>query len=102
MSLKEICMRRVLTFALVVAAVSCAPSINLEQEKTALMAIDAEWSKTPSDVDKFVSYFAPDATMAMAGAPGMKPAAIKDAFGAMSKAPGYSLTWQATRADVAA
>ena len=96
-------MRRVLTFVVVaVAAASCAQTVDVEKEKAAVMAADADWAKTTTDADKFASYFAPDATMALAGAPGMKPAAVKEAFGAMTKAPGFSLTWQATRADVAA
>jgi ketosteroid isomerase-like protein len=96
-------MRKVITFVVVaVVAASCAQTVDVAKEKAALMAVDADWSKTSADVDKFTSYLAPDATMAMAGGPAMKPADVKTAFGAMTKAPGYSLTWQATRADVAA
>lgn len=96
-------MRRVLSFAVVaLLAASCAQTVDVEKEKTALMAVDADWSKTTGDADKFVSFLAPDATMALTGAPGMKPADVKTAFAAMTKAPGYSLTWTATRADVAA
>ena len=58
--------------ALVVVAVfaaSCTQTANVEQEKTALMAADAEWLKNAKDIDRFVTYFTPDATMAMAGMP---------------------------------
>ena len=96
-------MRRFLPLVVVgVLSTSCAQTVDVEKEKTALMAADAEWAKTTTDADKFASYFAPDATLALSGAPGMKPAAAKEAFAGMTKAPGFSLTWQATRADVAA
>lgn len=96
-------MRKILTFAVVaVVAVSCTKTVDVEKEKSALMTVDADWAKTTGDADKFVSFLAPDATMALTGAPGMKPAEVKTAFAAMTKAPGYSLTWTATRADVAA
>lgn len=97
-------MRRFITLVVVtVAAASCAPTVNVEQEKAALMAIDAEWLTAAKDVDKFVSYFAPEGTMSMAGMPAMVgPQAIKNNMGPMMKAPGFDITWKATRADVAA
>jgi ketosteroid isomerase-like protein len=96
-------MRKFLSLVVVgVLSTSCAQTVDVEKEKTALMAADAEWAKTTGDADKFTSYFAPDGTMAMTGAPGMKPDAIKTSFTAMTKAPGFSLTWTAKRADVAA
>lgn len=97
-------MRRLIT--LVVAAVvaaSCAQTVNIEQEKAALMAADAEWSKTTTDAAKFAAAFTPDGTLSLAGAPAMKgPQTIKTAMEPMIKSPGFSLTWQATRAEVSA
>ena len=100
-------MRRLTTLVVVavvaVAAASCAATVNVEQEKAALMAADAAWLTTAKDIDKFVTYFTPDATMGMAGMPAMKgPQAIKDNMGPMMKAPGFDITWKATRAEVAA
>jgi len=98
-------MRRLLTLVIVaaVAVASCARTVNVEQEKAALMAVDAEWAKAANNVDTFVGFLAPDATLALAGGPGMKgEKAVRDAFGPMMKSPGFSLTWQATRAEVAA
>lgn len=96
-------MRKLLTLVVVLVAAGCAPSVNLDQEKAALMAADADWAKAATTMDGFVSFLAPDATIAMAGGPAMKGAAvIRGAFEPMMKAPGFSLTWQATRADVAA
>jgi ketosteroid isomerase-like protein len=97
-------MRRLITIAAVaVVAVSCARTVNIEQEKAALMAVDADWAKAAGNVDGFVSFLAPDATIALAGAPAMKGAdTIRGAFTPMMKTPGFSLTWQAARADVSA
>ena len=63
-------MRRLLTLVVVaIVASSCAQTVNVDQEKAALMTADAEWSKVAKDIDKFVAYFTPDATMSMAGMP---------------------------------
>jgi len=86
-----------------VLAASCAQTVNVEQEKTALMAADAAWLKDAKDIDRFVSYFTPDATMSMAGMPAMKgPQAVKANLGEMMKAPGFDISWKATDAVVAA
>ena len=97
-------MRRLSTLAVaVVVAASCAQTVNVEQEKAALMAADAEWSKTTTDAAKFAAAFTPDGTLSLAGAPAMKgPDTIKAAMEPMIKSPGFSLTWQATRAEVSA
>jgi ketosteroid isomerase-like protein/quercetin dioxygenase-like cupin family protein len=97
-------MRRLplLVVAIVVAA-SCARTVNVEQEKAALMARDAEWATSTTSADTFASFVAPDGTIAVSGAPGIKgPEAIRAAFEPMMKATGFGLTWQATRADVSA
>lgn len=97
-------MRRV--FALVVVALvvpSCAQTVNVEQEKTALMARDADWAKTGADPAKFVSFMAPDATFAMGGMPQLTGGqAIQAALTPLSKAPGFSITWTPATADVSA
>ena len=96
-------MHRLATFVVALLAASCAQTVNVEQEKTALMAVDADWAKSVGDMDKFSSFLAPDATFTMSGAPavhGDKP--IREALTGLSKAPGFKLTWKATRADVSA
>ena len=95
-------MRRIFPLLAVAFVVSsCAQTVNVEQEKAALMARDAEWSRTLPDMDKFASYLADDATFAMAGAPvlaGRK--SIADGLAPMAKAPGFKVSWAATSADV--
>ena len=95
-------MRRIFPLLAVAFVVSsCAQTVNVEQEKAALMARDAEWSRTLPDMDKFASYLADDATFAMAGAPvlaGRK--SIADGLAPMAMAPGFKVSWAATSADV--
>lgn len=94
-------MHRLIPFVVAVVVASCARAVNVEQEKAALLAVDADWSKTVNDVDKFASYLAPDVSFGMAGMPEVKGhQAVKEMVAGMSKAPGFKLSWNATRADV--
>jgi ketosteroid isomerase-like protein/quercetin dioxygenase-like cupin family protein len=91
---------------LVVAALvvsSCAPSVDVAKERDALMAADRAWSQTTKDVDKFASYYAPDANMYAPNMPLVSGAAkIRETFAEMAKAPGFSLHWTASKAEVSA
>jgi ketosteroid isomerase-like protein len=81
----------------------CGKSVNVEQERTALLALDREWSQTTTDLNKFVSYYAADASLYPQGMPvATGPDAIREALTKMSSAPGFSLHWDATKADVSA
>lgn len=95
-------MRRILPLLAVTFIVaSCAQTGNVEQEKAALMARDAEWSRTLPDLDKWASYFTEDATFAVAGAPARKGRkAIVDGLGPLAKAPGFKASWTPVTADV--
>ncbi len=95
--------RRMCLVGLAVLMGACAPSANVEQERTALMQRDRDWSQTTKNVDKFMSFFAADAAMYGTGMPIVSGAdAIRQAFMGMSAAPGFSLTWTVTKADVSA
>ena len=90
-----------LALAAVSCATACAPSVNVEQERNALLALDKEWSQTTKDMNKFVSYYAPDATIHPQGMPSASgPTAIMDALMKMTSAPGFSLQWTPVRASV--
>ena len=82
---------------------ACAPGVNVEQEREALMKVDREWSASVKDVDTFISFVAPDASFY---APGMLKvtgtAAIRDTFSKMASAPGFSLAFAPATAAVAA
>jgi ketosteroid isomerase-like protein len=92
-----------LALAWVACTAACAPSVNVEQERNALLALDREWSQTTKDMNKFISYYAPDATAHPQGMPSATgPAAITDVFTKMAAIPGFSLRWTPVRADVSA
>ena len=70
---------------------------------TALMTVDREWSQTTKEPEKFVSYFADGASIYAPGMPMVTGGeAIRKIFTEMSKAPGFALSWTATKAEVSA
>jgi len=84
-------------------AAGCGPSVNVEQERNALLALDREWSQTTKDTEKYLSYFAPDASAYPQGMPvATGAAAIRDTFTKMSSMPGFSIAWTPTKAEVSA
>lgn len=96
-------MHRYAYLAVVVALVGCAQSANVEQEQDALMAKDREWSETARDVDKFVSYFATDATIYGPGMPAVTGVDnVRKAYADMAGSPGFALSFTPTKAVVAA
>ena len=95
-------MRRYAYVLLLAASVGCA-RVNVEQEQTALMTADREWSQTTKDLDKFMSYWATDANVYPPGAPmASGTEAIRKTISDMFSSPGFSLSWMATKAVVAA
>jgi len=95
---------RVLIGIVLVASVSgCSPSVNVEQERTALMAADREWSQLTTQPDKFVGFFADGGSIYPPGMPKITGGeAIKKAYTEMTQAPGFALSWTPTSAEVAA
>ena len=81
----------------------CGSTANVEHERETLMRLDREWAASVKDMDKFMSYYASDASIYPSGMPlatGSK--SIRDTFTKMSSAPGFSLEFGPTKADVAA
>jgi ketosteroid isomerase-like protein/quercetin dioxygenase-like cupin family protein len=67
------------------------------------MTADKEWSQTTKDLDKFMTYFASDATSYAPGAPAVTGTdGIRKLMGAIVGAPGVSLSWTASKAVVGA
>jgi ketosteroid isomerase-like protein/quercetin dioxygenase-like cupin family protein len=92
-----------IALASLAVSAACRPTVNVEQERTALMSADREWSQTSKDPDKFAEYFAEDAVSYPPGMSTIKGReAIRKTFTEMMKAPGFALSWTATKADVAA
>jgi ketosteroid isomerase-like protein/quercetin dioxygenase-like cupin family protein len=86
-----------------IVAAGCGSSANVEQERTAFLDADREWSQTTTDSDKFVSHLASDAVVYAPGMPMVRGTEeISSMYGGLSGAPGFSLAWTAARADVSA
>jgi hypothetical protein len=85
-------MRRVpllVSVCLVSVAAVCAPSVNLPQEREALLAADRDWSASAGDIHKFMAFLDADASVYPPGAPvSSGSAAIRTMFARMSAAPG--------------
>ena len=98
-------MHRSLGFIALAASLTaaCAQTVDVEQEKNALLAVDREWSMSTTDTDKFMSYVASDARMYPTGMPVVTGAdAIRKTMTEISSAPGFALRWTPVSAEVAA
>lgn len=96
-------MRRWIGFLLIAGCLwGCSSSANVEQEKATLTKLDGEWAAAVGDMDKFMSYYASDASMYVPGMPvatGSGP--IREALTKMTSVPGFSLKFAPTKAEVA-
>jgi ketosteroid isomerase-like protein len=78
-----------------------APQIDLANERTALMDTDLAWSATVPDLDKFLSFFADDASFLPPDMPlAQGQEAIRATAAQILSTPGFSINWKATKADV--
>ena len=85
------------------AIAACGPTVNVEQERAALLAADRAWSETTKEPEKFVAYFADGAAIYPPGMPIVTGGdAIRKTFTEMSKAPGFALSWAPAKAEVGA
>lgn len=88
-----------------VACLAAACGANVEQERNALVALEREWSQAAQakDVEKFVSNYAPDASVYSPGMPiatGSGP--IRDTITQMFALPGFSIQFDPAKAEVSA
>ena len=92
-----------LGLAVSLVVTGCGPSVNVQQERDGLLVVDREWSASTRDIDKFISYFASDASVY---APGMPLTTgvdmFRKTFTEMSAAPGFALQWTPSKAEVSA
>lgn len=87
--------------ALALGAAGCGRSVDVEQERTALLEVDRQWAQSTRDIGLFMSYWVPDATAYPAGMPAVRGTdAIRKTFTEMTSAPGFALSWTADRAEV--
>lgn len=96
-------MRRLILVLLIAGfSFACSSSANVEQEKENLLRVDGEWASSVKDMDKFMSYFSPDASFYPPGMPvttGNGP--IREVMTKMM-GEGFSLEWTPTGSEVAA
>jgi ketosteroid isomerase-like protein len=91
------------SWLLVVAAfsISCGSSVNVAREQSLLLEVDRQWSQSTRDVDKFVSYYAADASVYPQGMPLVKGSGpIREMYKKMVSSPGFSLKFTPTSATV--
>ena len=79
-------MRRWIGYLVLVGmSAGCGSTANVAQEKDTLMRLDREWSASVKDTDKFLSYYAADASVYPPGMPVVTGAAnIRETFTQMS------------------
>ena len=86
---------------LVLVISGCAPQVDVEAERAALLTADEAWSQSAADLDGLMSFVADDASMLPFDAPiATGKEAIRAVFSALSSAPGFALSWSATGAVV--
>jgi len=83
--------------------VGCGHSVDVAKQREALMNLSRDWATHTTDVDKFVSYYAPDASVYVPGM-ALKTGTdqIHEGYAFMFAAPGTSLTFTPTKAEVSA
>ena len=97
--------RRVWLMAACIAlAAACGGSSTaVDRERQALMVRDREWSQGSKDIEKFLSFYAPEGSLYL---PGMPVATgrenIRKAANMFADVPGFSIRWSPTKADVSA
>ena len=97
------CVWLIVALASLAAVAACGRTVDLEQERAALLAVDREWSQTTKEPEKFTAYFADGGAIYPPGMPIITGGeAIRKSFSEMSKTPGFALSWTASKADVSA
>src|SRR5712691_3365042 len=98
-------MRPLITLVLACLAAGCGSSVNVNEELQKVLARDREWSQTDitKSVDKFMSFYAPEASIYPPGMPVANgPAAIRAVLMPMAQLPGFALQWSPTKANMTA
>ena len=88
---------------LLLVTFGCAQKMDVEAERAAIRNADGAWSKTATakDVDRFVSFFADDASLLPPNTAAMtKREAIREWASELMANPGFALSWQATKVEV--
>jgi ketosteroid isomerase-like protein len=95
-------MHRWIGMLLLTASAASCGGANVAQERETLMRLDREWSASAKDLDKFMSYYAGEASVYSPGAPvATGTSAIRESLARLVSAPGFSLEFGPTKAEVA-
>lgn len=91
----------IVSVVLLILTVGCGPRVDLEAEREAIQSADTEWSQTPPDLDRFMSFYTEDAYSIAPDAPvAVGRDAIRSLFSPMFSNAGFSVTWTPTDAEV--
>ena len=81
---------------------AAAPADTHAADEAAIKSTESNWAKAGTNVDQFVSFYTDDATVLPPNSPAITgKEGIKKAFTEMMGAPGFSLTFQSSKAEVA-
>ena len=90
-------MRRYVGVLIVAGFLAGCASTNSAKDRETLMNLDREWSSSSKNVDKFASYYAPDASFYPPGMPVVKGAGpIRQTLTQIASAPGFALQFGPT------
>lgn len=96
-------MREILTtlgLAMLLAAGNVAAA-NIEEEQNVLLELDRAWAESTKDLEKFLSFYAPDASVYPPGMPVVNGStAIRQTLTEIFSTPGFSLHFTCTKAVV--
>jgi ketosteroid isomerase-like protein/quercetin dioxygenase-like cupin family protein len=82
---------------------ACGTTVNVEQERTALMQRDRDWSAAANETEKFLSFLTADASVYPSGAARLTGTeAIRKMHAGMTAVPGTSISWTPATATVSA
>lgn len=97
-------MRRkyILIATLLALSVGCTQgTVDVEAERSSILAADQTWSDTVGDLEAFIAFFADDARFLPPDGPQANGRdEIRQSFDALAALPGFSLSWNANFADV--
>jgi len=86
---------------LALLAAGCAPQVDLEAERTALLTADEAWSQSAPDLDRFLSFYADDSSLLPPDAPvATGHEAIRTYLSELFAAPEFALHWTTTKAEL--
>jgi ketosteroid isomerase-like protein len=87
---------------LMLASAGCAKKVDLTAARAALRTADAEWSKSMTNVDSFMTFLMADGSILPPNQPSVTGTDnVRGWASKMIAMPGFSVSWEANTADVA-